>query len=42
VCAYSSTEGILSAQVANRLVFMIACAGVFVALVLGLAHIAGA
>jgi len=32
----------MSAQVANRLVFLLACAGVFVALVLGLAHIAGA
>jgi len=32
----------MSAQAANRLVFLLACAGVFVALVLGLAHIAGA
>ncbi len=32
----------MSAQAANRLVFLVACGGVFVALVLGLAHIAGA
>jgi len=32
----------MSAQVANRLVFLLACAGVVVALVLGLARIAGA
>lgn len=32
----------MSIQTANRLVFLFACAGAFVALVLGLAHIAGA
>lgn len=32
----------MSTQTANRLVFLLACAGAFVALVLGLAHIAGA
>jgi len=32
----------MSVRVANRLVFLLACAGVFVAPVLGLAHSAGA